>query len=339
MPNRIFLFLFIAALLLGGGLGGILIVFLPSDEESENLTMSPAALPQPGAGLISGPVEGDAPSVQSLQELGQRVQAGEAEPEELQAELQQLQRQLAQQGGAVRGQPEQTGGVFSSSLTGVVESKDGGVLALDTPVGPLQATVGDNTAVTVLSEEEGTLDDLTTGVQVRLVVEPNDDGSMDAANVFVLPEGVDLSVGSGVGGRLGGLGVGQGAFGGAGGGGQRPNAGLALRGAAAAGGLTGVIESLEGGVLGVNTPIGPIEVSAGDDLVVTVISGNEGDLENLTAGLTVVVSVEPKDDGSAEAISVTIVPEGSGLPLGGGFGRAIGFGGGLGGFGQPEGAR
>ena len=109
-----------------------------------------------------------------------------------------------------------------------------------------------------------------------------------------------------------------------------------LRGAAAAGGLTGVIESLEGGVLAVSTPIGPIEVAAGDDLVVTVISGNEGDLEDLTAGLAVVVSVEPRDDGSAAAISV---PEGSELPLGGGFGGAIGFGGGLGGFGQPEGGR
>ncbi len=340
MTNRTLLLLVIAALIIGGGLGGILVVFLPSDEESENLTMSPAGLPQPGAGLISSQVEGDAPSLQSLQELGERVQAGEAEPEELQAELQQLRQRFAQQGGAVGSQLDQaSGGVgagLGSSVTGVVESMDGGILALATPVGPLQATVGDNTAVTALWEEEGTFDDLTTGVQVRLVVEPNDDGSMNVASVFVLPEDIDLPVGAGFGGRSGGRGGGQGAFGGGQGGfggegaGQQPNAGLALRGAAAAGGLTGVIESSEGGVLAVSTPIGSIEIPDDDDLAVTIVSGNAGDLEDLTTGLTVLVSLEPNDDGALEAISVTIAPEGSQLPLGGGFGGAIGFGGGLG---------
>ena len=340
MTNRVLLLLVIAALITGGGLGGILVVLLPSDEESENRTVSPAGLPQPGAGLISSQVDGDAPSLQSLQELGERVRAGEAEPEELQAELQQLRQRFAEQGGAVGSQLDQTsGGVgagLGSSLTGVVESMDGGVLALDTSVGPLQAAIEDNTAVTVLWEEEGTFDDLITGVQVRLVVEPNDDGSMNLARVFVLPENVDLSVGAGFGGRLGGLGGGQGAFGGGQGAfggegaGQRPNSGLALRGATAASSLTGVIESSEGGVLAVSTPFGPIEVPDDDDLAITIVSGKAGDLEDLTAGLTVLVSVEPNGDGAAEAISVTIAPEGSDLLLGGGFGRAIGFGGGLG---------
>ena len=102
--------------------------------------------------------------------------------------------------------------------------------------------------------------------------------------------------------------------------------------------MTGVIESLEGGILAVSTPIGLIEATAEEDASVMLLSGNAGTLEDITAGQTVSVSIESNDDGSSEAVSVTIIPEELNLPIGAGLGVLGGFGGGQGGTGRPGGA-
>ena len=331
MTNKAFFLLVIAALLLGGGLGGILIVVLPpGDDDDNNLTMSPAALPPPGASLGGG-----APDLARLQLLGQGTQIGDMDPQELEAELGRLRQQFALQGQPITGAAGPAGGAgllggagLDGPLPGVVESVEEGVLTLNTPIGPLQAAVGDDTAVTVISEEEGTLNDLIAGIQVTLAVEPNEDGSMEASSVTVLPEGATFPIGGGLG-RLGGA---QGGLGGPGTGDRASSGGL-FRGAAAGGGLTGVIESLEDGVLVVNTSVGPLQAAVGDDTAVTVFAETQGTLDDLTSGLQVMVSVEPSDDGSMQASSVIVLPEGIGLPIGGGFGRQGGLGGAQGGLG------
>ncbi len=344
MTNKAFFLLVIAALLLGGGLGGILIVVLPpGDDDNNNLTMSPAALPPPGASLGGG-----APDLARLQLLGQGTQIGDMDPQELEAELGRLRQQFALQGQPITGAAGPAGGAgllggagLDGPLPGVVESVEEGVLTLDTPIGPLQAAVGDDTAVTVISEEEGTLNDLTAGLHVTLAVEPNEDGSMKASSVTVLPEGATFPIGGRFAGganpqqqaelrqRFAERGQSTGAA-------ARPATGGGLfRGAATGGGLTGVIESLEGGVLVVNTSVGPLQASVGDDTAVTVFAETQGTLDDLTSGLQVMVSVEPSDDGSMQASSVIVLPEGIGLPTGGGFGRQGGLGGAQGGLGGP----
>ena len=183
------------------------------------------------AGLVGGPVGGNANVLQGFQDLGRRVQAGEIDPEEARAAIEEMRQQVAEQGqptgGSDAGLSLAPGGStsVSESLIGVVESVAEGMLALKTPLGPLQTAVGDATAVVVLSQEQGSLDNLAVGVQVTLSVAPNDDGSIEASSVFVLPEDVDLPFGAGFAGRLGGFGGGQGAFG-TEGAGQRPNAGV-----------------------------------------------------------------------------------------------------------------
>ena len=333
MTAKPFFLLVIAALLLGGGLGAILIVALPL-EHDDNIPVSPPLAPQSGfpqTGARLGSAGIDAPNLVGLGELARRVESGDVSPEEA-LQLQRRVMQMAQGAGGALG----PGGVgppggegFGSLLPGVIESLEENVLTLDTPIGLLQADVGDDTSITVLSEEEGTTDDLAPGLQVTLEVAPNEDGSLEASSVTVLPElpeGAALLIEGGLV-RHGRLPGGQGGLGGPPTG-ERPNAGAGglFAGAAMAGGLTGVIESLKGGVLAVNTPIGPLQVTVGDDVAVATITETQGTPDDLTVGLLIMISVEPNEDGSVEAASVIVFPESVSLPMGGGLGRPGAFG-------------
>ncbi len=177
MSNKIFLFLAVLAIALGGALGGILLVVL--DDTDEN--------PTPIASIVGPGRAGDGADFERLTELTGRVESGDFDPEDLE-ELGELAAQFPgdSSGGAL------LGGAGGASMIGTVQALDGNRLLLDTPVGPLEATVGDDTSILSISEAEGTLEDLTSGLRVTLTGERSEEGLLEATSVRVVPEGLQI---------------------------------------------------------------------------------------------------------------------------------------------------
>ena len=110
-------------------------------------------------------------------------------------------------------------------------------------------------------------------------------------------------------GQAGGAQGGQG-FGGAGGG----------QGGFGGGGLAGTVESLDGNTLTINTTQGPLLAALGEETVIQMFA--EGSLSDLEVGTRVTVTGQRSEDGTVEAVSILIVPEGGqGFPAGGFGGR------------------
>ena len=85
----------------------------------------------------------------------------------------------------------------------------------------MRASTTEDTAITIFSETDGALDDLTSGVQVLISGQPNEAGNLQATSITVIPESLAIPVGSpfgGLGGGFGGPQAGVGGFGGFGGG-------------------------------------------------------------------------------------------------------------------------
>jgi len=93
-------------------------------------------------------------------------------------------------------------------------------------------------------------------------------------------------------------------------------------GFAGQGGLTGVIQQTEGDTITVNTPQGPLQVDISEDT--TIQKTVEGTPDDLQEGTNVTVVGQRNEDGTTEASSIVIVPEGTAFPFGG-----SGFRGGL----------
>ena len=177
MSNRTFLFLAILAIALGGALGGLLIVALDNTSD-EPLPI--ASIPSPGG-------TGDVPGLERLSELAQRVEGGDASSED----VEQLGELVSQFPGASAAGAPLVGGT-DASMIGTVQALEGNSLALNTPVGPLQATLGDDTTISSIAESEGTLADLTSGLRVTLTGERNTEGLLEATSVRVIPEGLQI---------------------------------------------------------------------------------------------------------------------------------------------------
>ena len=94
-----------------------------------------------------------------------------------------------------------------------------------------------------------------------------------------------------------------GAFGGAGG-----------RGFA---GRTGAIEQVEGNTLTVSTEGGTLQAIIGADTTIQLFT--EATLAELTEGMRVTVVGQPGEDGTVQALSIIVVPEGQEGLFGGGF--------------------
>ena len=202
MSGKAFFFLVLAALALGVLAGGAMIAVLaPDDSDTQDISDIVAI---PGPGSAGGP-QGAAPSESDLQALAQRVRSGEIDPEEVAALRQRFQGQAGGIGGdptAGDGSALRTPG-FGGGLVGVIDSLEDGAIVLSGPQSSLEATVGEDTTITIFSQ--GTLEDLEAGQQVMIVGEPNEDGSFTAVSVIVIPEGIALPFGAGRGG-FGGFG-------------------------------------------------------------------------------------------------------------------------------------
>ena len=83
------------------------------------------------------------------------------------------------------------------------------------------------------------------------------------------------------------------------------------------GGLTGTIEEIDGNTVIINTFQGPLQTTVGADTTIQMFA--DGTLTDLQAGLQVTVTGVPGEDGTVEAGSILITPEGAGDFLGGGF--------------------
>jgi len=82
------------------------------------------------------------------------------------------------------------------------------------------------------------------------------------------------------------------------------------------GGLTGTITQINGDTVTVNTSQGPLEVKIGSDTSIQKTS--EVTSADLQEGDSITVIGQRNDDGVTEATSISIVPEGTSFPFGGG---------------------
>ena len=206
MNNKSFMLLIVGVLVLGVMVGGAfvagLIVGGGSDmEEAPNVL----TLPQPGGSEASAAEPVSPPGdIQNLGQIFQRIQSGEMTQEEA-AQL----RQMFQGGGF-----EGPGGRLAAGLAGggviagTVESVGDGKITVNTPQGSLEATIGASTVIQRTEVSTLSADELGEGLQVQIVGQPGESGVIDAASIFVVPEGAAGTGGFG-GRRIPGLGGGQ----------------------------------------------------------------------------------------------------------------------------------
>ena len=187
MSNKGFMLTVVAVLILGGMVGGAFVAGLvvgggSEEEETPNVL----TLPPPGGSEASTTAPAAPPGdIQSLGEIIQRVQSGEMTQEEA-AQLRQM-----FQGGGFGGPGGRLGAGLAGGgvLSGTVESVEDGKIIVNTPQGPLEATIGPETVIQRTEVSVLSADELSEGVQVQVVGQPSGTGVIDAASIFVVPEG------------------------------------------------------------------------------------------------------------------------------------------------------
>ncbi len=175
MGNKAFLVLIAIAILLGASLGGAFAAGVAvgrsqdNDQPANETSTDIPAFTPPSAPAFAPPgAQGD------LQEITPQ-------------QLEQFRQQIGQQFGEGGGFPFGGGELGARALTGDIESIDGNVITVNTPQGPLQATLSEDTGIQVFSQ--GTPQDLEIGQQVIIGGERNEEGVMEATDVLVTPEG------------------------------------------------------------------------------------------------------------------------------------------------------
>ena len=337
MNTRAFLVLLIAALVVGGGGGGIIVAVLAlgnggGDEATvgASATQSPTTEGEDASNELDG--SGSA-------QLGDQALASEPNQEQSTQPPEQSQGRIGQGPGR---------GAFSGGgrLIGTVQEMEGSTLTISTQQGLMQAIIGPDS--TIQRFTQGTLSDLEIGMQARVIGERGEDGTLQAQSIVITPEGAGDVPGGGFagGGQLGNLsqeeldqlrqqfqgrfgqGTGDGGQfgqrpGGQGGFGQRPGGPGAFgqgqfgQPAGGGGGLTGTIEQIKGTTITINTSRGPLLATIGEDTTIQMFV--EGTLADLQTGVQVTVTGQPGEDGSTEAQSIQIIPEGEGGLFGAGF--------------------
>lgn len=206
MSNRGFLLIIVGVLVLGGLVGGAFVAGLvvgrgADDEEVPQVLTLPAP-----AGSEPSTTEPAAPpgDIQSLGEVFQRIQSGEITQEEA-AQLRQM-----FQGGGFGGPGGRPGAGLAGGgvLAGTVESVEDGRIVINTPQGSLEVNVVPETVIQRTEVSILTAGELSEGTQVQIMGQPGETGAVDAASIFVVPEGAGAF--GGFGGRgIPGLGDGQ----------------------------------------------------------------------------------------------------------------------------------
>ena len=177
MTTKSFMLLIAVVAALGVSIGGAFVggIALGKSQDAEASQVA-AVAPDPSGG--SQRPNGEGGQSASLAQIRQRVQSGDATPEEL-AELRQQFQGGGFGGGGFRG------GSFGGGLTGTIDAVDGNVITVNTPQGPLEATVTDETTIQTFSV--GTVEDLLQGVRVT-VIGQREGGTVEASSILVLPD-------------------------------------------------------------------------------------------------------------------------------------------------------
>ncbi|MFQ6030577.1 MAG: hypothetical protein ACE5Q6_24155 [Dehalococcoidia bacterium] len=185
--NKSFLVLLVLTLILGIGLGGAFIggVAFGKTQQDETAPASPRlGEQQPGGrggesagrGGFGGRGDGQA---QSSQTGGESGFGGRTD------------------GGETSNAPGPGGfGGRRGGLAGTISSQQDGVLTIETPQGESrQVQLGEE--ITIQKSVEATPEDLTDGVQVRVIGQPDGEGTVQAQTIIILPEGAAASFGGG----------------------------------------------------------------------------------------------------------------------------------------------
>lgn len=204
MSTKAFVWLLVGFLAVGGSLGGAfaggVVLGKSQGDEADGNGVSPQTSPSFGQ---QASTQTDAPS---LDQLRQRFQSGDITPEEAAQFRQQFGGSGTGGGGGLGGGGRRFGG--GTVMTGTIEAIVGNVVTLNTTQGPLEATIGEDTAIQMFAE--GTLSDLLTGARITVTGERGEDGTVMATSILLVPEGGDGFIGGGGFGGFGGGGFGGG---------------------------------------------------------------------------------------------------------------------------------
>ena len=193
MSNNTFAAVLVGVLVVGAAVGAAFFVGLTigkgQETDAQVVTLAAPQSPQGDGNVITTQVQvesaegtppGGTESVVSRSQI--QVEGGAGASEEVVAQIRrQIQEQLG--GGAGGGG---LGGGFGG-LFGTIESVEGNTITLDTPQGTLVAAVGDDTTIQMTTEVP--LAELAAGMTVTMGGERAEDGTFQASNVFVVPEG------------------------------------------------------------------------------------------------------------------------------------------------------
>ena len=178
MNTKGFTLLLVGVLVLGASLGGVFAggVALGKSQGKE------AAASAPPAQSSSGPSgqTADQFDLEQLSQLREQLQSGELDPEA----LEQLRQQFQGGGGSLGGR---SFGGRGGGLSGAIEAIMGNAVTVATSQGPLSVTVG--TETTIQRFASGTLADLGAGMQVTVIGQRGEDGTVLAQSIVIIPEG------------------------------------------------------------------------------------------------------------------------------------------------------
>ncbi len=164
MNPKAFVLLVVAVLVLGGGLGGAF-----------------------AGGVAVGKGQNEEAPTNSLPQTPSNQTQTQFDPSQLnQEELDQLREQFQGQRPGFGG----TGFGGRAGRSGTIDGVEGNVVTVNTSQGPLVATVGEDT--TIQMTVPGSLEDLEPSVQVTVIGERGEDGTVQVVTIVILPEGGGL---------------------------------------------------------------------------------------------------------------------------------------------------
>ncbi len=270
----------------------------PTRSQAEPQPTSPPAVAQVQTSQdAGGSTDEQAPMTEEeIQDLRQRLQSGELSEEEAQQAFQRLRSQFGDGPGG-------PGGPGGSQVAGSIESLEESSLTVATDLASVSVDVGADTIIRITSVLEATA--LTDDTQV-LVVSERMEGKTLARVITIIPEGQTGFRGGGLG-RLGGgqgtPGGGQGGFGAnqaAPGGGQGGFGGNR--------GLFGTVTGVSDTGFTLETQQGPLPIAIDEDSV--ILETREGAFTDLEVGMQVRIAGPAAENGTIEARSVIVTPEG-----------------------------
>ena len=224
-----------------------------------------------------------------VQQLRQRLQSGELSEEEARQAFQRLRAQFG----------DGPGGAGGTQVAGSIESVEESTFTVATDLASVSVSVGADTIIRVTSVLEPTA--LSNDAQV-MVVSERFEGSTLARAITIIPNDQARSRG------------GQSGFGG-GQGGLRGNQG----GAAGPAGLFGTVTSVSDSGFTLETQQGPLPIVMNEESI--ILETRQGAFVDLKVGMQVRVTGPADENGSIDARSVTVTPQGLEGLRGPGFGQ------------------